>query len=72
MADGEVRRIDGAAGSVTRGHGPIANLGMPAMTMTFAVIPNGALDKLKVGDKAKFVAEDRSGNTVITEMEPAR
>lgn len=72
MADGEVRRIDSAAGSVTLRHGPIANLGMPAMTMTFAVIPRGVLDKLKVGDKVKFVAEDRSGNTVITKIEPAR
>lgn len=71
-SDGEVRRIDKTAGAVTLKHGPIANLGMPGMTMTFPVMQKDALDKLKVGDKVRFVAEDRSGNTVITRIEPAR
>ena len=70
--DGEIRRIDKATNTVTLKHGPIANLGMPGMTMAFPVMQAGALDKLKVGDKVRFVAEDRSGNTVITRIEPAR
>ena len=45
---------------------------VPGMTMSFPVMQSGALDKLKVGDKVKFVAEDRSGNTVITRIEPVR
>jgi Cu/Ag efflux protein CusF len=72
LSEGEVRRIDKAANTVTLKHGPIANLGMPGMTMSFPVMQSGALDKLKVGDKVKFVAEDRSGNTVITKIEPVR
>ena len=72
LSEGEVRRIDKAANTVTLKHGPIANLGMPGMTMSFPVTQSGALDKLKVGDKVKFVAEDRSGNTVITRIEPVR
>jgi Cu/Ag efflux protein CusF len=72
MSEGDVRRIDKASNSVTLRHGPIANLGMPPMTMTFPVMQKDALDKLKVGDKVRFVAEDRSGNTVITRIEPAR
>jgi Cu/Ag efflux protein CusF len=36
LSEGKVRRLDRGAGSVTITHGPIENLGMGAMTMTFS------------------------------------
>lgn len=34
-SDGTVKKIDRAAGKITISHGPLENLGMPAMTMVF-------------------------------------
>jgi len=68
QAEGTVRKIDTAAGKVTLKHGPLAQLGMPPMTMTFAA-DAALLDKLKVGDKVRFVAEEVNGVLTVTELE---
>jgi Cu/Ag efflux protein CusF len=55
---GEVRKIDEAAGKVTLKHGPIKNLGMDVgMTMTFRVKDPAMLREVQVGDKVEFEAE---------------
>jgi Cu/Ag efflux protein CusF len=43
----EVRKIDAATGKITLKHGPIANLGMSAMTMAFPVKDPAMLKGLK-------------------------
>mgnify|MGYP001791778694 CR=1 FL=1 len=54
LTDGEVRRVDKEGGKVTIKHGPIANLGRPAMTMVFRVKQPSMLDRVKDGDKINF------------------
>lgn len=71
-ADGEVRRIDKDAGKITLRHGPIANLDMPPMTMVFQVSDRTLLDKVKVGDKVKFAAEEKAGAYIVTAIEAAQ
>jgi len=71
MSQGEVRRIDLAGGKVTLRHGPIANLGMPPMTMVFVVSEKAQLEGLAVGDKVQFVADKQGSQYVVTELKAA-
>lgn len=71
LTDGEVRRIDAAAGKVTIKHGEIKSLDMPPMTMVFTVAESGLLNNLKVGDKIRFVVEQQQGKMVVTRIVPA-
>ena len=73
MADGEIRKVDKKAGTVTIKHGPIQAIDMPAMTMVFQVKEVAMLDRVKAGDKVKFQAEMRSGGKVtVTRIEAAK
>ena len=72
FSEGEVRRVDKVAKKLTIRHGPLANLDMPAMTMVFQVRDAAVLDKVKPGDKIRFVAEKVDGAYVATKVEPAR
>ena len=69
MNDGEVRKIDKAAGKLTLQHGEIKNLGMPGMTMVFVVKDKTVLDKLRPGDKVKFTAIDDAGKLTVTRIQ---
>jgi len=69
MTDGEVRKIDRDAGKLTLRHGPIVNLDMQGMTMSFRVANPAMLDGLNVGDKVRFVAERVNGATLVTRIE---
>ena len=69
--DGEVRKVDKAAGKVTLKHGPIANLEMPPMTMVFRVKDAAMLEQVKAGDKVRFKAEKIQGAYTVTEVAPA-
>lgn len=69
MTDGEVRKIDRDAGKLTLRHGPIVNLDMQGMTMSFRVANTAMLDGLNVGDKVRFVAERVNGATLVTRIE---
>lgn len=71
MSSGEVRKIDKEAGKITVKHGPLANLGMPPMTMVFRVGDPALLDQVKPGDKIDFVAEKANGALTITKMQVA-
>jgi Cu/Ag efflux protein CusF len=70
--EGEVRKVDKAAGKVTLKHGPIANLEMPPMTMVFQARPPALLDKVKEGDKVRFKAQLVKGAYVVTELAPSK
>jgi Cu(I)/Ag(I) efflux system protein CusF len=69
LTEGEVRKVDKEARKITLKHGPIENLGMPAMTMVFHVKDNAMLDKVKPGEKVRFAAEDVKGDYIVTKIE---
>ncbi len=69
MAEAEVRKVDKDAKKVTLKHGPIKNLDMPGMTMVFQVRDAALFDKLVVGEKILFTAEQLQGAFVITGAE---
>lgn len=71
MSDATVGKIDKANGKVTLSHGPIPNLDMPPMTMVFRVKDKAWLDKLKQGDKIRFMAEQISGAYTVVHLEAA-
>ena len=71
-ADGEVRKVDRKARTITLKHGEIRNLGMAPMAMQFVLREGVAVDKLKVGDKVRFKAVHEGGKYVVTEIKPAR
>lgn len=70
--EGEVRKLDRAAGRLTLSHGPIASIGMPAMTMVFRVGDAGLLDGLAVGHKVRFTTRRIDGAYTVTSLEPIR
>ncbi|MDP5239503.1 copper-binding protein [Uliginosibacterium sp. 31-16] len=72
MTDGEVRKIDQAAGKLTLKHGEIKNLDMPGMTMVFAVKDKALLNNLKPGDKVKFMVVNEAGKMIVTDIQPAK
>jgi len=71
MTEGEIRKIDKGASKLTIKHGEIKSLDMPPMTMVFQVKDGTMLDKVKVGDKVRFVAEKAASGYVVTEIQPA-
>ena len=70
LSDGEVRRVDRQQGKVTLKHGEIKSMEMPPMTMVFHVKDTAMLDRLKVGDKIRFTADQIDGALVVTRIEP--
>lgn len=71
-ADGTVRKVDSAAGKLTIAHGPLEGLGMPAMTMAFRVAEQAMLEKVKVGDRVRFVPAHGGGDLIVTSLEVIR
>jgi Cu(I)/Ag(I) efflux system protein CusF len=69
FTEGEVRKVDKEAGKVTIKHGPLTNLGMPAMTMVFRVKDPAMLDQLKAGDKINFAADKIDGAYTVMGFE---
>jgi Cu(I)/Ag(I) efflux system periplasmic protein CusF len=70
---GEVRKIDEAAGKITLKHGPIRNLGMDqGMTMAFRVKDPAMLKEVKVGDKVEFEAEQAASGYTVTKMQKSQ
>jgi Cu/Ag efflux protein CusF len=68
--DGEILKIDKPQQRITLRHGPIKNIDMPAMSMTFRITDPHWVDTFKVGDKVKFDADKVNGNYTITRLEP--
>jgi len=65
LADGEVRKVDRKAATVTIKHGPIPAIDMPPMTMVFHVKDPALLDGVKAGDRIKFQAEMQPGGKAV-------
>ena len=71
-AEGEVRKVDKAAGKISLKHGEIKNLDMPPMSMVFQVKDRALLDKVKAGDKVTFTADQLDGNYTLISIEPRK
>lgn len=69
LSQGTVKKLDKAKGLVTIEHGPLKNLGMPAMTMGFRVRNPAWLSQLKPGDKIEFLAESTGSTLTLTQLE---
>lgn len=67
-ADGVVKQIDRAGNTLTIAHGPLENLGMPAMTMRFVAQNPRWLERLQVGDRVSFIAEEVKGKLTVTSL----
>lgn len=72
--NGEVKKIDEAAGKITLKHGPIKNLNMDedGMTMVFRVQDPAMLKQVKVGDKVQFEAERGAEGITITTLQKGK
>lgn len=70
MTEGEIRKVDKDTGKLTIKHGEIENLSMPAMTMVFQVKEKAMLDKVKTGDKVRFVVINDNGKMIVTDLQP--
>lgn len=68
---GVVQTIDRASSSVELAHGPIAKLGMGAMTMFFRVRETALLDQLAVGQRYAFTLEVTDRGAVISGVQKA-
>ena len=72
MTEGEIRKDDMDTKKITIKHGVIKNLDMPGMTMVFQVKDPAMLEKVKVGDKVRFMAEKAGGAIVVTDLQPTK
>lgn len=71
-SDGEIRKIDKETGKLTIKHGPIKHLDMPPMSMVFSARDKTLLDKVKVGDKIRFMAIEENGKMVVTDIQAVK
>lgn len=69
LSEGGVQKVDKDTGKLTIKHGPLDNLGMPAMTMAFKVQDPAMLDQVKAGDQVRFRVERANGSLTITRLE---
>lgn len=72
LSEGTVKKIDRAAGKITLAHGPLENLGMPPMTMSFAIDKGLLPAAVKEGDKVRFRAEEQKGTYRVVRLEAAK
>jgi Cu/Ag efflux protein CusF len=72
LSEGGVQKVDKDAGKLTIKHGPLNNLGMPAMTMAFKVQDPAMLDQVKVGEQVRFRVERANGSFTITKLEVSK
>lgn len=72
LSEGIVQKIDKKAGTVTIAHGPLVNLGMPNMTMTFALKSPALIEGVKEGSKVRFLAENVKGELTVVKLSLAK
>lgn len=69
-ANGEVKKIDAAAGKITIKHGPIKAFDMAdPMTMVYRVKDPTMLKSVKVGDKVKFELDHDANGYTVTKIQ---
>ena len=68
-AEGTVTEV--ADGRITISHGPVAELGWPAMTMSFAVLPADLAPSVSVGDRVRFGFNEADNGYAIAALSKA-
>jgi Cu/Ag efflux protein CusF len=68
MADGEIRRVDKAKGTLLIRHGEIKSLNMSPMTMAFKLQDPKMAEGLNPGDKIRFVAVQKGDELIVTNV----
>jgi len=68
-SEGVVKTIHKQEGQMTIAHGPLVDLGMGKMTMTFRVKSPSLFDGIKEGSKIRFVAESVKGELTVVALE---
>jgi Cu(I)/Ag(I) efflux system periplasmic protein CusF len=71
QVEGEVRRVNTRANTLSLRHGDIPNLGMPPMTMVFQVGDAGLLEGLQVGDRVLVTIDQIDGAYTVLSIQPA-
>lgn len=71
IVKGLIRRIDTVNMQLSIKHDAIPNLGMPAMTMSFAVKDPSMLDGLSPGSRVLFSADEAGGVLTVIWIERA-
>ena len=70
MVDGEVTKVDEAAGKITIKHGPIKKFDMEGgMTMVFRANDPAMLKQVKPGDKIQFETDKVNGQFTVMKVE---
>ena len=70
MVDGQVKKVDEAAGKITIQHGALKKFDMEdGMTMVFRANDPGMLKQVKPGDKIKFEADKINGQFTVMKIE---
>lgn len=71
VAEGVVKKIDAAKGTVTIAHGPVASLKWPAMTMPFKADAS-LLGSIAPGQTVRFEFVSSGTDSTITKIGAAR
>ena len=73
MVDGQVVKVDEAAGKITLKHGPIKKFDMDeGMTMAWRAQDPAMLKQVKAGDKVKFEPDRVNGQFTVIRIEKAK
>lgn len=68
---GTINTVDAAAHKLNVSHGPIPELGWPAMRMDFGVDNSVDLKSVQPGSEVEFTLEKKDGGYVIHSIKPA-
>ena len=71
LTDGQVKKIDKERDKITIQHGAIKHMDMPGMTMVFLAKDKAMLEKVKAGDKVRFMVVYEGGKMTVTDIQPA-
>ena len=73
LVDGQVTKVDEAAGKISIKHGPLKKFDMDeGMTMVFRAQDPAVLKTVKPGDKIKFDADKINGQFTVTKIEKSK
>jgi Cu(I)/Ag(I) efflux system protein CusF len=72
LTEGEVRKVDKAAGKITIKHDAMPKFDMPPMTMAYRVKDKAMLEHLKPGDQIKFDVDGVGGEFTVLRLEKVK
>jgi len=73
FVNGQVTKVDEAAGKITIKHGPLKKFDMEeGMTMVFRAGDPAMLKSVKPGDRIRFVPDRVNGQFTVTKIEKAK